>query len=94
MLAVGELPEGVNSDNLTWVHLREYPNQLTVAPPDPNELYPLAWEIPLDDVYLDGQKLPRSTLSPSDISLTALVDTVGHPHNRNLVVRLKISFLL
>jgi phytepsin len=84
MLAIGELPEGVNSDNLTWVNLRGYPSQLT--PPDPNELYPLAWEVPLDDVYLDGQKLPRSTLSPSDISLTALVDTVGHPHNRHLVV--------
>lgn len=41
------------------------------------QVYPLVWEIPLDDVYFDGVKLPRSTLSPSSISLSALVDTVG-----------------
>jgi len=38
-------------------------------------VYPVKWEIPLDDVFLDGQKLPRSTLSSSNISLNALLDT-------------------
>jgi hypothetical protein len=40
------------------------------------QLYPLAWEIPVDGVYFDGQKLPRSNLSSSALTLTALVDTV------------------
>ena len=40
-------------------------------------MYPLAWEVALDDVYLDGVKLPRSTLSSSSISLSALIDTVS-----------------
>lgn len=30
----------------------------------------------IDDVYLDGEKLPRSTLSPPGIALSALIDTV------------------
>jgi len=35
----------------------------------------MTWEVALDDVYLDGEKLPRSTLSSSSISLSALIDT-------------------
>lgn len=31
----------------------------------------------MDDVYFDGVKLARSTLSSPDISLSALVDTVS-----------------
>jgi len=40
-------------------------------------MYPMTWDVPIDDVLLDGQKLPRSTLSSPNISLSALIDTVG-----------------
>ena len=89
MLAIGELPGGVSNDSLTWARVRGYPPSaggLAAPANSPNEVYPLTWEIPLDDVYFDGQKLPRSTLSPSDVSLTALVDTVSYPRARPLVV--------
>ena len=80
MLAIGELPEGVQNASLTWARVRGYPPAAggLAAPADsPNEVYPISWEIPLDDVYFDGQKLPRSNLS-SNISLSALIDTVSH----------------
>lgn len=38
----------------------------------------------MDDVYFDGVKLARSTLSSSDISLSALVDTVSTDSHRTL----------
>lgn len=47
----------------------------------PAKAYPIAWEIPVDDVFLDGMKLPRSQLSSSNISLSALIDTVRHPQS-------------
>lgn len=79
-LSIGALPPGISEDALTWIPLREY----TVAegglppPPDtPNEVYPLVWEIPLDDVWFNGVKLDRSKLSPANISLSALIDTVS-----------------
>ncbi|KAL0071099.1 hypothetical protein AAF712_001657 [Marasmius tenuissimus] len=78
LLSIGELPSGVKNDSLTWVPLRTYaPEQggLAAPPDSPGEIYPIAWEIPLDDVYLDGEKIPRSTLASSDISFSALVDT-------------------
>lgn len=78
MLSIGELPSGVTNDSLTWTPVRGYPTDQggLAAPADsPGELYPIAWEIPLDDVYLDGVKLARSMLS-TDISLSALLDTV------------------
>lgn len=31
----------------------------------------------LDNIYLDGEKLPLSTLQPASIGLSALIDTVG-----------------
>ncbi|KIK59831.1 hypothetical protein GYMLUDRAFT_245038 [Collybiopsis luxurians FD-317 M1] len=37
--------------------------------------YPITWEIPIDDVYLDGKKLPRSVLVDSGIGITGLIDT-------------------
>lgn len=37
----------------------------------------MAWEIAVDDVYFDGTKLERSVLSPSSITLSALIDTVS-----------------
>ncbi|KAF8154491.1 aspartic peptidase domain-containing protein [Crassisporium funariophilum] len=78
MLSIGELPSGVSNESLTWVPLRYYTYDEggLPGPPDaPNEVYPITWEVMLDDVYFDGQKLPRSTLSSPSINLSALVDT-------------------
>ncbi|RPD56506.1 acid protease [Lentinus tigrinus ALCF2SS1-6] len=77
-LSLGALPYGLADEYLTWVPIRGYrPSEggLPPSPEAPNEVYPLVWEIPIDDVYFDGVKLPRSPLSPSTISLSALVDT-------------------
>ncbi|EGN94451.1 hypothetical protein SERLA73DRAFT_188362 [Serpula lacrymans var. lacrymans S7.3] len=78
MLSLGELPESVNNDSLTWVPVRGYtPEEGGLNPPAdaPNEVYPIAWEIPVDDVYFDGERLARSQLSSPNISLSALLDT-------------------
>ncbi|KAI0066911.1 acid protease [Artomyces pyxidatus] len=78
MLSIGELPSGLSEDNLTWVPLRGYTvsqGGLPAPADSPTEVYPLTWEIPIDDVFFDGQKLPRSNLSASNISLSALIDT-------------------
>lgn len=78
MLAIGELPASVKNESLTWVQVRGYtPSEggLTAPPDFPDELYPIAWEIPLDDVYFDGQKLAQSKLT-TNITLSALLDTV------------------
>ncbi|KAF8066553.1 aspartic peptidase domain-containing protein [Lyophyllum atratum] len=78
LLSIGELPKGIQKESLTWVPLRTYNMEQGGLPPppdSPNEQYPITWEIFLDDVFLDGQKLPRSTLSPQTIALSALVDT-------------------
>jgi hypothetical protein len=82
MLAIGELPVGVQNTSLTWALVTRYSPSaggLTAPANSPDEVYPVTWEIPLDDVYLDGQKLPRSILSSANISLTALIDTVSDP---------------
>lgn len=79
-MSLGELPAGVTNDTLTWVGLRRYsPQDGGLSPPadSPGEVYPIAWEVAVDDVYFDGKKLPRSGLSDSGISLSALVDTVS-----------------
>ncbi|KAH7890581.1 aspartic peptidase domain-containing protein [Phlebopus sp. FC_14] len=78
ILSVGDLPPTVKNESLTWVPVRGYsPEQGGLRPPSdaPSEVYPIAWEIPVDDVYFDGIKLPRSRLSPPTISLSALIDT-------------------
>ena len=41
------------------------------------EVYPIAWEIPIEDVFLDRRKLPRSSLSSPNITLSALLDTAS-----------------
>lgn len=81
-LSIGGLPAGISSESLTWVPIRAYSAQeggLPPSPAAPNEVYPLVWEIALDDVYFDGVKLARSMLSSPSITLSALVDTVGIP---------------
>ncbi|TFK91305.1 acid protease [Polyporus arcularius HHB13444] len=77
-LSLGAFPYDLTDDDLTWVPVRGYrasEGGLPPSPQAPNEVYPLVWEIPVDDVYFDGVKLPRSALSPRSISLSALVDT-------------------
>jgi hypothetical protein len=83
LLSLGELPSSVQEDRLTWVPLRTYSvaeGGLPAPTDSPNEVYPRNWEIFIDDVFLDGKKLPRSNLSSSSIALSALVDTV-RPHS-------------
>lgn len=78
MLSIGELPAGIKEDSLTWIPLRAYSAKdggLPPPPETPNEVYPLVWEIAVDDVWFDGNKLARSTLSSSSIALSALIDT-------------------
>ncbi|KIK43110.1 hypothetical protein CY34DRAFT_82376 [Suillus luteus UH-Slu-Lm8-n1] len=84
MLSIGGLPPGVQNESLTWVPVRKYTLQQEGLTQDdspevpvdpPAQAYPIAWEIPVDDVFLDGMKLPRSQLSSSNISLSALIDT-------------------
>ncbi|KAH9476110.1 Cathepsin E-B [Psilocybe cubensis] len=78
MLSIGELPEGVQNENMTWVPLREYTSSEggLPAPPDaPEEVYPITWEVMLDGVFFDGELLPLSSLSDSSIQLSALIDT-------------------
>ncbi|KAJ3527086.1 hypothetical protein NMY22_g9912 [Coprinellus aureogranulatus] len=80
-LTIGEMPSGVSVDDLTWVPVRNYSYEeggLPAPPNSPNEEYPIAWEVLIDDVYLDGVKLPRSNItvaSATPIALSALVDT-------------------
>ncbi|KAH8809509.1 aspartic peptidase domain-containing protein [Flagelloscypha sp. PMI_526] len=78
LLSIGEFPPRLCEEDFHWVPLRHYlPSQGGLHPPNdiPNETYPISWEIYLDDVYLDGHKLPRSNLSSPAIALSALVDT-------------------
>ncbi|KAI0329324.1 acid protease [Cubamyces sp. BRFM 1775] len=77
-LSLGALPFGLSDDRLTWVPVRTYSvteGGLPPPPGAPSEVYPLVWEVPIDEVYFDGVKLPRSTLSPPSVGLSALVDT-------------------
>ncbi|EMD32366.1 hypothetical protein CERSUDRAFT_161745 [Gelatoporia subvermispora B] len=78
LLSLGALPPGVDASQLTWVPVRGYTSAQGGLPPSratPNEVYPLVWEIPMDNVYFDGVKLPRSSMSDMTISLSALLDT-------------------
>ncbi|KAG8221443.1 aspartic peptidase domain-containing protein [Butyriboletus roseoflavus] len=78
MLSIGQLPPSVHSESLTWVSVRGYSaSQGGLNPPSdaPEEVYPVAWEIPLDDVWFDGVKLRRSKMSSPNITLSALIDT-------------------
>lgn len=78
MLSIGELPAGLAMEDLTWVPLRGYTTAeggLPAPEESPNEIYPITWEVAIDDVYFDGQKLSRSSLTASNVTLTALLDT-------------------
>jgi len=78
MLSIGEMPSGVSEDKLTWVPLRNYTSDeggLPAPSDSPNEVYPIAWEVMIDDVYFNGERLSRSNMSSSTIALSALIDT-------------------
>ncbi|KIY71380.1 acid protease [Cylindrobasidium torrendii FP15055 ss-10] len=78
MLSIGDLPDGVNSDSLTWAPVRAYSvsdGGLSPPPDSPDEEYPISWEIFLDAIYFDGDVLPASELIDPSIKLSALLDT-------------------
>ncbi|KDR79313.1 hypothetical protein GALMADRAFT_243260 [Galerina marginata CBS 339.88] len=77
-LSIGELPDGITSDKLTWVPLRLYTSVeggLPAPPNSPAEVYPITWEVMVEGVYLDGELLPQSAISSPNIGLSALIDT-------------------
>ncbi|KAI0304284.1 acid protease [Multifurca ochricompacta] len=77
-LTIGKLPDGIDNSSLTWVPVRLYkPEDGGLIPPTfaPNETYPLRWEVPIDGVILDGQRLPTSKFSGSGSTISALLDT-------------------
>jgi hypothetical protein len=78
VLSVGKLPDGVDNSSITWVPVRLYTTaQGGMEPPTtlPHEVYPLRWEIEIDGVYLDGNKLPDSTIAGATKTVSALIDT-------------------
>ncbi|KAH9949840.1 acid protease [Amylocystis lapponica] len=80
-LTIGQLPEGVLNSSITWVPVRLYsPENGGLSPPAfaSQEVYPLRWEVPLDNVFLDNKQLAGSTQQPNGVSspgLSALIDT-------------------
>ncbi|KAI9464918.1 acid protease [Lactarius psammicola] len=77
-LTIGKLPDGIDNSSLTWVPVRLYkPEDGGLNPPTfaPSEIYPFRWEVPLDGVMLDGQRLPASQLTGSSSTISALLDT-------------------
>ncbi|KAF8660913.1 hypothetical protein AX16_001541 [Volvariella volvacea WC 439] len=82
MLTVGRLPDGVDESSLTWVPVRLYEvEDGGLAPPNfaPNEVYPFRWEIDIDGVFLDGQRIPDSRIPATggvdSRRTSALIDT-------------------
>ncbi|RPD62529.1 acid protease [Lentinus tigrinus ALCF2SS1-7] len=80
-ITIGQLPDEIDESNITWVPVRLYdPAEGGMAAPSfaPNEKYPLRWEVPIDAVFLDGQKLPTSTQSGAGLDtsiISGLIDT-------------------
>ncbi|KAI0634489.1 acid protease [Trametes polyzona] len=80
-LTIGRLPGGIDESDITWVPVRLYSSaDGGLSPPSfaPDEVYPLRWEVELDAVFLDGEKLPGSTQPADGVanpSLSALIDT-------------------
>jgi len=81
-LTVGRLPDGVEEDEITWVPVRLYNSSeggLRAPTFAPDETYPFRWEIDLDAVYLNGQRLAASTIPARNgmdsRRMSALIDT-------------------
>ncbi|KAF8964327.1 aspartic peptidase domain-containing protein [Flammula alnicola] len=81
LFTVGKLPEGISDSSLTWVPVRLYTAEDGgVGAPSfaPDEVYPYHWEIDIDGVFLDGQRLPDSTIPADGVDsqrVSALIDT-------------------
>uniref|UniRef100_A0A0W0F8B4 Peptidase A1 domain-containing protein n=1 Tax=Moniliophthora roreri TaxID=221103 RepID=A0A0W0F8B4_MONRR len=82
MLTVGKLPDDVDENSLTWVPVRLYkPEEGGLRPPTfaPNEVYPFRWEIDIDGVFLDGERVPDSAIPATggvdSKRVSALIDT-------------------
>ncbi|KAF8531341.1 aspartic peptidase domain-containing protein [Gautieria morchelliformis] len=76
-LTMGALPDAVSNDSLTWVPVRLYTSAqggLSGTAGNSTEVYPIRWEVPLDDVILNGQSLPKPQL-PNGVGYTALIDS-------------------
>lgn len=81
-LTVGKLPDDIEEGEVDWVPVRLYkPEEGGLRAPGfaPNEIYPFRWEIDIDGVYLNGNRLPDSTIpSTGGVNATrvsALIDT-------------------
>ncbi|KAH9936202.1 aspartic peptidase domain-containing protein [Fomitopsis serialis] len=80
-LTIGELPDGIDNSSLTWVPVRLYSTAdggLQAPSFASNETYPLRWEVPIGNVYLDGKPLANSTVKPNGVTTSfvdALIDT-------------------
>ncbi|KAL4246838.1 peptidase A1 family protein [Abortiporus biennis] len=77
-VTIGDFPVGVDNSSFTWVSVRLYSHEdggLSTPTFAPNEIYPLRWEVPLDGVFLDGDRLPDTNLTGVNKGLTALIDT-------------------
>ncbi|OSX59716.1 hypothetical protein POSPLADRAFT_1066896 [Postia placenta MAD-698-R-SB12] len=80
-ITIGELPAGVDNSSITWVPVRLYdPAEGGLDPPTfaSNESYPLRWEVPIENVYLDGKQLANSTIPPNGVPssfVSALIDS-------------------
>jgi len=82
VLSIGKLPDGVNDSDMTWVPVRLYtPDEGGVQPPAYaiDEVFPFRWEVEIDNVWLDGNILPPSTIpangNVSSTKVSALIDT-------------------
>ncbi|KAF9257762.1 acid protease [Marasmius fiardii PR-910] len=81
-LTIGKLPDGVDSNSITWVPVKLYtPAEGGLKPPSfaANETYPFRWEIDIDGVFLDGKRIADSTIPVTGgvnaTRVTALIDT-------------------
>ncbi|KAF5360191.1 hypothetical protein D9758_011356 [Tetrapyrgos nigripes] len=68
VLTVGTLPEGIDNSSLTWVPVKFYTDSEIGT----------QWEIDIDGVFLDGQRLADSAIPADGVSVTttrALIDS-------------------
>ncbi|KAJ3896571.1 aspartic peptidase domain-containing protein [Lentinula edodes] len=79
LLTIGGLPPNLTDADLTWNLVRRYTvpqGGLKGGAGAEDEVYPITWEIPIDGVYLDGNRIPDpAELESGDIGVTALIDT-------------------
>jgi hypothetical protein len=80
-LTIGKLPDGIDNSSLTWVPVRLYSTDEGGLPAPsfaPNEVYPYRWEVDIDGVFLDGERLVESTIPAHGVDsrrVSALIDT-------------------